>query len=45
MEPRKKGKAQVPQPALIANYNKYMGGVHHQVWLLEMLHFILENAT
>lgn len=31
----KKAKVLVPQPSLIANYNKYMGGVDHHDWLLE----------
>lgn len=31
----KKERALVPQPQMISNYNKYMGGVDHHDWLLE----------
>lgn len=31
-------KVSIPQPQLVANYNKFMGGVDHHDWLLEKHH-------
>ena len=40
-----KEKVSIPQPFMINNYNKYMGGVDHYDWLLEKHRIIIKEKS